>query len=59
MALINQKELKRRFEKKKMKIGRSALKEFIKNQELMIEEEIQKTVRKTIISGRKTVKISE
>lgn len=56
MVFISKKGIKKEFERRGMKIGSGAVISFIKLQENKIEDEIDKAVRNSRISGRKVVK---
>lgn len=56
MGIFNKKAIKSKFYKRSMRIGIKTLNLFIKNIESKLDKEIDKIVRNTIISGRKTIR---
>ena len=56
MSIINQKELKKMFEAKNVKIGSDASKAFSERQIKIIEAEVERVSRNSKIAGRKVVR---
>ncbi len=56
MNIINQKELKRMFESKEIKIGNDVSRAFSEKQRKILRVEVERVVRNVRIAGRKVVK---